>query len=611
MSLPLRPGDPARVGPYELAGRLGEGGMGTVFLGRDPNGRAVAIKMVRPEFAHETEFRGRFRSEVNRAKQVPPFSTAEVIDADPDHEPPYLVVEYVDGPSLAAEVKAKGPMSDTALHGVAVGIATALTAIHGAGVIHRDLKPGNVLFARGGIKVIDFGIARAFEATSQHTRTDQLVGTVAYMAPERFDPVDGRPVTAAADIFAWGAVVAYAATGRTPFAAESAPATAMRILTQDPDLRGVPFALRGAVERALAKEPGDRPTARELLDLLLAGAKLPLPNALAGPTVPTPALADPARPGSSVATPPPVAPPTGVTPAASAPAVAAPSASSASAFPSPGSAAGSPAHAPSAAGFPSPGSSAAGGAFRGAPESVPDDPPPAAPRRSRRALAVAATAVAVVLAASAGVLIRKDVFDTPAAGPQAPVASSSAAASPSTTTASPARTPTPEERLKAILLGKNRTLIHAAEIDRDLAFDDNSIEIEAGNGTGARSEFALVPMGVDFLIRAMYDPNGEEICLGVRIDPEASANVVGTECAATKGTLFELVRTELRDDKNRPRYHIYNDSYGFLQWDSNGNPDGGEEGTGAFFVEQVGDAPPLTSFSFVDRGPLPSPAPTR
>jgi serine/threonine protein kinase len=563
MNMPLRPGDPAALGRYELVGRLGEGGMGTVFLARGPEGRPVAIKMVRPEFAHETEFRGRFRSEVNRAKQVPPFSTAEVLDADPDHEPPYLVVEYVDGPSLAAEIKAKGPLSEAAVHGVAVGIATALTAIHGAGVIHRDLKPGNVLFARGGIKVIDFGIARAFEATSQHTRTDQLVGTVAYMAPERFDPVDGRPVTAAADIFAWGAVVAFAATGRTPFAADSAPATAMRILTQEPDLTRVPFSLRGAVERALAKEPGDRPTARELLDLLLAGATPVLPPALAGPTVPTPALPAPASPAASLTAP---------------------------AQPGPVQ--------------PSP--------VQPGPEHVPDDAPvfeagpPVRPRRRGRTLAVATTAVAVVLAASAGVLIRNDVLEIPAASSSTPVTSSPAAA-PSATTASPARTPTQEERLASIRRGKNRTLIHAAEIDRDLAYDSHYTEVEAGDGTGAKSEFALIPMGVDYLIRALYDPNGEEVCLGVRLDPEASGSLVGTECAATKGTLFELGATALRDDKNRPRFYLYNDNYGFLQWD----PTGGVEGTGAFFVEHVGDAPPLTTFSFVDRGPLPSPAPSR
>jgi predicted Ser/Thr protein kinase len=568
MSLPLRPGDPATLGRYELVGRLGEGGMGTVFLGREPEGRPVAIKMVRSEFSHETEFRGRFRSEVNRAKQVPPFSTAEVLDADPDHEPPYLVVEYVDGPSLAAEVKAKGPLSEAAVHSVAVGTATALTAIHGAGVIHRDLKPGNVLFARGGIKVIDFGIARAFEATSQHTRTDQMVGTVAYMAPERFDPVGGRPVTAAADIFAWGAVVAYAATGRTPFAADSAAATAMRILTQEPDLRGLPMSLRGVVERSLAKEPGDRPTARELLDVLLASANQVLPPALAGPTVPAPIVPAPIVPAPIV--PAPAAP----TPAAPAPAPPTPALA--------------------------------------APEHVPDDTPvPAAgtvrPRRSRRRLAVAATAVAVVVAASAGILIRNDVFHTPAAAPSAPAVSSPAPASPTTRSAAPARTPTPEERLKAILLGKNKTLIHVAEIDRDLAFDANSIEIEAGNGKGARSEFVLIPMGVDYLIRALYNPFGEEVCLGVRIDPEASGSLVGTECAATEGTIFELVRTDQRDDKNRPRYHLYNDTHGFLQWDA----DGGTEGTGAFFVEQIGDAPPLSTFSFVDRGPLPSPSPSR
>ncbi|MET0423786.1 MAG: serine/threonine-protein kinase, partial [Actinoplanes sp.] len=270
MTDPLRPGDPSEVGGYRLLGRLGQGGMGSVYLGRNPAGRLVAVKVIRPEYAYDQEFRARFRSEVSRAREVPPFCTAEVLDADPDHPTPYLVVEYVDGPSLAQVVAENGPLQATNLHSVAIGVATALAAIHGAGVIHRDLKPANVLFALGTPKVIDFGIARAFEATSRHTRTDQMVGTVAYMAPERFDDDSGPGVGPAADVFAWGAVIGYAGTGRTPFQADSAAATAGRILTQPPDLTGLPDSLRPVVARTLSKDPADRPTAHELLDLLLA-----------------------------------------------------------------------------------------------------------------------------------------------------------------------------------------------------------------------------------------------------------------------------------------------------------------------------------------------------
>jgi serine/threonine protein kinase len=265
----LRRGDPRAVGGYTLLGRLGAGGMGVVYLARGADRRLVAVKVVHAELAGDDEFRGRFRSEVDRARQVPPFCTAEVLDADADHNPPYLVVEYVDGPSLAETVEERGPLTQANVHAVAVGVASALSAIHGAGVIHRDLKPRNVLLAPGSPKVIDFGIARAFESTSQHTRTGQLVGTVAYMSPERFDAAPGTPLTPASDIFAWGSVVVYAATGRAPFEGESPPITATRILTGVPNLNGMTDPLLKLVEMALAKDPEDRPTARQLLDLLL------------------------------------------------------------------------------------------------------------------------------------------------------------------------------------------------------------------------------------------------------------------------------------------------------------------------------------------------------
>jgi eukaryotic-like serine/threonine-protein kinase len=266
---PLLPSDPGRLGRYQLVGRLGDGGMGTVYLAHAPGGHPVAVKVIRPELAHEPEFRERFRSEVERAREVPPFCTAEVVDADPDHVTPYLVVEYVDGPSLAHAVADRGPLTAGNLHGVAIGVATALTAIHGAGVIHRDLKPSNVLLAPGSPKVIDFGIARGVSAAGGMTRTDQMIGTIAYMAPERFDPSGGRAITPAADIFAWGAVVAYAGTGRTPFAADLPHVVAARILTQPPDLGGLDRPLRDLVGDALAKDPAQRPTARQLLDRLL------------------------------------------------------------------------------------------------------------------------------------------------------------------------------------------------------------------------------------------------------------------------------------------------------------------------------------------------------
>ncbi|TDC54874.1 serine/threonine protein kinase [Micromonospora sp. KC207] len=281
---PLRSTDPERMGDYLLVGRLGRGGMGLVYLAESDDGSYVAIKLIHPDLATDAEFARRFRGEVERARRVPSFCTAEFLDADLDHDPPYLVVEYIDGPSLDEVIAERGPLRGGSLQSLAVGVATALTGIHGAGIIHRDLKPDNVLLAPGSPKVIDFGIARSFEATSQHTRTDVMVGTVAYMAPERFSGKSERPVTAAADVFAWGCVIAFAGTGRTPFQGDSPSATAARILTQPPQLDGLPASLREPVRAALAKDPADRPTAPELLAILLG-------NQSATPT-PTPPTVD-------------------------------------------------------------------------------------------------------------------------------------------------------------------------------------------------------------------------------------------------------------------------------------------------------------------------------
>jgi WD40 repeat protein len=265
---PLRPSDPDRLGQYELLGRLGAGGMGTVFLGTGPDGQRVAVKAIRPEWSADPAFLARFRSEVKRAREVPPFCTAAVLDADVEHDPPYLVVEFVDGPSLAGVVDDRGPLNPSEVYGVAVGVATALVAIHGAGVVHRDLKPANVLLAVGLPKVIDFGIARGAELSAELTGPDQVMGTIGYVAPESLD--GSGKAGPAADVFAWGVLIGYAATGRTPFRGDSPMATIGRMLTQPPDLSGIPDSLRDLVATTLEKDPAVRPTARELLDSLLS-----------------------------------------------------------------------------------------------------------------------------------------------------------------------------------------------------------------------------------------------------------------------------------------------------------------------------------------------------
>ncbi|MGX4657998.1 serine/threonine-protein kinase [Micromonospora sp. SCSIO 07396] len=542
----LRPGDPARLGGYELLDRLGEGGMGSVFLARSPQGRRVAVKVVRAELSHDDEFRGRFRSEVNRARQVPPFCTAEVLDADPDHDPPYLVVEYVEGPSLAQVIRDGGPLGAAQLHGIAVGVATALTAIHGAGVIHRDLKPANVLVAPGGIKVIDFGIARAFEATSQHTRTHQMVGTVSYMAPERFDTGSGRAVGPAADVFAWGAVVAYAATGRNPFGGDSATATAMRILTQPPDLTGLQGPLRELVSRALEKDPDVRPTARELLDGLL--------------TVTAPA-GDQAAPSSAGADRPPAESSAPVTPS------------------------GGP-------------SSASGGI--GGPSSAVDGSGRRVPSRRRLFVGVGAAVAVVAVLVSVVVFGPRLVGDRsspdptgaaaggPTAGGPVGTPSGSGTPTPSPSAASPSA---PVDRTRAILAGQRQILLHVVEIDRDLSLPFDGV-VGVGDGTKPDARFVLDPVGVDFMIKSLNPEISHRPCLGVKIDAEGYASLVGTDCEPTAATLFGISR-EGKDDKGRLSYAIVSEQYGVVQWSPSQRK---------IYVEVLGDAPVGTTFSLVDRG---------
>ncbi|MDL4777477.1 MULTISPECIES: DUF4389 domain-containing protein [Thermomonosporaceae] len=267
---PLHQDEPRVLGPYRLLGRLGRGGMGTVYLAAEPTGRRVAVKVVNRELAGETAFLDRFRREVTAARQVHRFCTAPLIDADLDADPPYIVTEYIDGPSLEQTVAERGPLPGSDLEGLAVGVATALAAIHGAGIVHRDLKPANVLLSPTGPRVIDFGIARALDAADGPTRTGQFIGTPAYIAPEI---LHGEPVCQASDVFSWGCVVAYAGTGRPPFQGGTVAEVFKRISGDPPVLDGLDPGLRALVALTLGKDPRNRPTAQGLLARLLGQEK--------------------------------------------------------------------------------------------------------------------------------------------------------------------------------------------------------------------------------------------------------------------------------------------------------------------------------------------------
>ncbi|MBB6170617.1 hypothetical protein HNR23_000677 [Nocardiopsis mwathae] len=258
--------DPTHVGAYRIVGRLGAGGMGAVYAAVDDKDAPLALKVVHREFAAEPEFRARFAREVDLMRRVSGTCIPAFVDADTRSQRPWLGIEYVPGPTLNGRVRDSGPLSGDMLHGLAAGLAEALQAIHAAGIVHRDLKPGNIILSPSGPKVLDFGIARAIEE-SAITRTGGLFGTPGWLAPEQYA---GASPAATSDMFAWGGLVAFAATGRRPFGSGTVEELAVRTMERAPDLDGVPDQLRPVVAAALSKNPAQRPTAAQALDAVTA-----------------------------------------------------------------------------------------------------------------------------------------------------------------------------------------------------------------------------------------------------------------------------------------------------------------------------------------------------
>lgn len=290
---------PRRIGVYTVERELGAGGMGTVYLARSLGGRAVAVKVARPELAADPHFRARFRAEVEAARRVGGFHTAPVVDADPDAEAPWLATAYIPGPTLAELIERQGPMRKEQLRSLGAALAEALQAVHACGLVHRDLKPGNIIMADDGPRVLDFGIARSVEST-RLTATGAAFGTPGYLAPEQ---AQGDEVGGAADVFALGAVLV-AAAGGSAFGIGTPMGLMYRSVHEPADLSALPGELRSLVAACLSKDPAGRPTPEALLDSLRPDPN-PSPEPVPDPN--TLALATPDRP--RVSPPVPIVPP--------------------------------------------------------------------------------------------------------------------------------------------------------------------------------------------------------------------------------------------------------------------------------------------------------------
>ncbi|MEU2562812.1 serine/threonine-protein kinase [Streptomyces longispororuber] len=281
---PLEPDEPTAIGPYRLLGRLGSGGMGRVYVGRSAGGRTVAVKIVHPHFALDGEFRARFRREVEAARRVGGDWTAPVLDADPEAAVPWVATGYAAGPSLAQAVRDTGPLPEHSVRVLVAGLAEALAHVHGLGLVHRDVKPSNVLLTMDGPRLIDFGIARAIDGTASLTSTGVSVGSPGYMAPEQ---ILGEGVTGAADVFSLGAVLVYAATGTPPFPGDSSAALLYKVVHEAPELGSLTGDLRDIAASCLAKDAGARPAPADLARRLAPAGAAPLVAAgwLPGPVV--------------------------------------------------------------------------------------------------------------------------------------------------------------------------------------------------------------------------------------------------------------------------------------------------------------------------------------